>query len=308
MNRDYARLAQSKRKAELSNEISEAMYNKDLVYEISKHINLNDLKKLCASNRQYRALYQEERFKKLIQDKIVEQEEDFYDDLLELIEHFGGFDYRINKGDEHSITYGDDDIIESLKIGDYCYGSSIFERLFPDLFPDETGYYKISDPTFEQMEQVLKYIINMPNFNINKFRIGAGSSSKNLREICQEEQYETLCQSKFFRQFEQSLVKKELIDKIRNVKTLVYKKNDHIIEINKAGYEYNVKESFISNNNEDYWDKSILNTNFGAIGRPQEAGKNVWIMDKTSPKTIKSLLKIIINQPEFNINDLEAFE
>lgn len=151
----------------------------DLFTEFSKHLTVEELKNLCKTNKDYRALCSSEQFQKLVREKYVQEEKPYRDKINELLNISPyGFTYPINKG--HDISYNnipsDISLWETIRDdnGDRAKNHSqisILRKLFGVAPERQNMYlpdYKIDNVTPEQVNKVLNFLVHLPDFDMNK--------------------------------------------------------------------------------------------------------------------------------------------
>ena len=166
-------------------------FDENLLYEVSQNLGLDELRKLCSTNRKMRTICQIKRFQELIQRKTQEKNEEdkYYQQLVEKIYNeippYGGFQYYIVTTEDqygglldyHSISYDHSRkgnyLSEHINMDAKLYShadNNILGRLYGGLIYDE-GYqsaYRVNNVTPEQVKKVLNILVRRPDFNINQ--------------------------------------------------------------------------------------------------------------------------------------------
>lgn len=153
----------------------------DLFTELSKHLTLKELKNLCTTNQEYRALCSTERFQRLLKEKQVQEDKPYQDKIDQILAKGSrGFSYYVDqKG--HTISYNNTprdvslwENIRDLNMNQRPNFSqvSILRKIFgvTPLRPSWLGPdYIVENVTPEEVRKLLNELVRRTDFSMDNF-------------------------------------------------------------------------------------------------------------------------------------------
>lgn len=149
--------------------------DRDQLYEIAHHVDFDDLRHLCQSNRLYNVICQEERFQKLIQHRYNEMISTKVNNTLNILDNL----HRVNskividlQGDQsHRVEILKDNLYfyVSEKLTSVNYNNSIVYQYAENLIQKEYGDENLDFPALVSIDDV-KNLFSKINRNRNRFK------------------------------------------------------------------------------------------------------------------------------------------
>ena len=137
--------------------------NPNLIYELMEHLDVTTIRKLCSSDAQWQKICQEERFRHLIQSKLVNE-------LFYRISYEVGLEYIVNPTSRHNISISFDRI-EERNLGyqnreERIRNSILLNNIDSNELAHDMQYIVVvlKDPTDEQIREVLEILVKLPDF------------------------------------------------------------------------------------------------------------------------------------------------
>ena len=159
--------------------------NEDILYELSRHLTLKELRNLCLTNKEYQRICQHERVLELFRQKLKQEQEEMVNEIYNKAKK--GFNYTFTYRDEgHVLSYYPrlGLLAEAVRVYTDERGNrledyrqqSILRRLFGTeaMIKNTRGgiydgpNYRIDNSTSDQIKQVLNVLVHRPDFDINK--------------------------------------------------------------------------------------------------------------------------------------------